>query len=267
MKSFTRREALGGIAVGGAAIVTGCATTASPPNTNTVPDTRTATAAVPPTTSGETIMTTPAAFAAKHQVVPLPFKPTALNGISEKMITSHHDNNYGGAVKNLNLTEQQLVATNKDTPPFVVAALRDRELTFRNSKTLHEAYFANLGGDGKRAGNIEAALSQEYGSSALWEQHFRATGAGLGGGSGWVVLSYELDTGELRTVGSGNHTQTLATAVPLLVMDMYEHAYQIDFGAAVAKYLDAFFANIQWDEVNRRLERAQHAASVWRSAS
>jgi Fe-Mn family superoxide dismutase len=212
-------------------------------------------------------MTTPAAFASKHQVVALPFKASALNGISEKMITSHHDNNYAGAVKNLNLTEQQLAATNKDTPPFVVAALRDRELTFRNSKTLHEAYFTNLGGDGKRSGNIETALSEAYGSSALWEQHVRATGSGLGGGSGWVVLSYELDTGELRTVGSGNHSQALATAVPLLVLDMYEHSYQIDFGAAVARYLDAFFVNIQWDEVNRRFERAQRTASAWRSAS
>jgi Fe-Mn family superoxide dismutase len=212
-------------------------------------------------------MTTPLAFASKHQVEPLPFKPAALNGISERMITSHHENNYTGAVKNLNRTEQELAATNKDTPPFVVAALRDRELTFRNSKTLHEAYFANLGGDGKRSGGIEAALSSAYGSSALWEQHFRATGSGLGGGSGWVVLALELDTGALRTVGSGNHSQALSTAVPLLVMDMYEHSYQIDFGAAVPRYLDTFFANIQWDEVNRRFERAQRTAAAWRSAS
>jgi Fe-Mn family superoxide dismutase len=209
-------------------------------------------------------MTTPAAFAAKHQPVPLPFKPASLNGISEKMITSHHENNYTSAVKNLNRVEQELAATTKDTPPFVVTALRDRELTFRNSKTLHEAYFANLGGDGRRNGKIESALSQAYGSSALWEQHVRATGSGLGGGSGWVVLAYELETGELRTIGAGNHTQVLASSLPLLVMDMYEHSYQMDFGAAVARYLDAFFVNIQWDEVNRRFERAQRAFAALR---
>jgi len=56
---------------------------------------------------------------------------------------------------------------------------------------------------------------------------------------------------------SGHHTQVLTTALPLLVMDMYEHAYPMDYGAAAAKYIDAFFANIQWDEVNRRLEQAQ----------
>lgn len=201
----------------------------------------------------------PAVLTGAHTVVPLPFKPGALNGISERMIVSHHDNNYAGAVKNLNRVEQELKNINPDMPPFMVANLRQSELTFRNSKTLHEAYFGNLGGGGKRSGAIDKALGEAYGASSTWEQHFRATGAGLGGGSGWVVLGLELDTGALRTAWSGNHTQTLATSFPLLVLDMYEHAYQMDFGAAAAKYLDAFFANINWDEVNRRYERAMRA--------
>jgi len=207
------------------------------------------------------------AFGGAHVVVPLPFNPKSLNGISERLIVSHHENNYGGAVKNLNRVEQELSRINRETPPFVVAALRDKELTFRNSKTLHEAYFGNLGGDGRRAGAIETALTQAYETSARWEEHFRATGMGLGGGSGWVVLGLELDTGALRTTASGNHTQILATSIPLLVMDMYEHAYQMDFGAAAAKYLDAFFVNIQWEEVNRRLERAQRASAAWGGAA
>ncbi len=207
------------------------------------------------------------ALAADHTTIPLPFDPKALRGLSERLVVSHHENNYGGAVKNLNRTEQELAKSNADTPPFVVAALRERELTFRNSKTLHEAYFGNLGGDGRRSGAIESALAQTYGASSRWEEHFRATGAGLGGGSGWVILGYELDSGSLRTIGSGNHTQTLATSVPLLVMDMYEHSYHIDFGAAAARYIDAFFANIQWDEVNARFERAAHTAAVWNGKS
>ena len=92
----------------------------------------------------------------------------------------------------------------------------------------------------------------------------RATGMGLGGGSGWAILGFELETGALRTWWSGHHTQALATSVPLLVLDMYEHSYQMDFGAAVARYLDAFFANVNWDEVNRRLERAQRASAILR---
>jgi superoxide dismutase, Fe-Mn family len=207
------------------------------------------------------------ALAGKSSVVPLPFKASSLEGLSERLITSHHENNYSGAVKNLNRVEQELAAISSDTPPFVVAALRERELTFRNSKTLHEAYFANLGGDGRRSGAVETALSQAYGAASRWEEHFRMTGMGLGGGSGWVILAYELDSAALRTFWSGNHTQAPASAVPLLVMDMYEHSYQIDYGAQHARYIDAFFANVRWDEVNRRLENAQRAAAALRGAS
>ncbi|HEX4353836.1 MAG TPA: Fe-Mn family superoxide dismutase [Polyangiales bacterium] len=207
-------------------------------------------------------MNTPASLTADHTPVPLPFAAGSLNGLSERMITSHHENNYTGAVKNLNGVEKELARVTKDTPPFLVAGLRERELTFRNSKSLHEQYFANLGGDGKRAGAIDAALTRAYGEAAKWEEQFRVTGLGLGGGSGWVILGYELETHALRVVSCANHTQTLAISAPLLVMDMYEHAYQMDFGAAAARYIDAFFANIKWEEVNRRFDRAQRAASA-----
>jgi Fe-Mn family superoxide dismutase len=257
-KFITRRDALVALA-SSAATLAGCAhpalakgaPAAPQPTANNVPP--------PP---GAPAMPSPPALAAAHTVVPLLFKPTALNGISEKMIVSHHDNNYAGAVKNLNKVEQELSQINSDTPPFVVAGLRQSELTFRNSKTLHEAYFGNLGGDGKRSGAIEKALGEAYGTSAKWEEHFRATGAGLGGGSGWAILALELETAALRTCWSGNHTQVLATSVPLLVMDMYEHAYQMDFGAAAAKYIDTFFLNVRWDEVNHRYGRAVAAAKA-----
>lgn len=207
--------------------------------------------------------TVPAALQGNHKVEPLGFDPAKLNGLSERMLRSHHENNYAGAVKNLNRAEQELAAINRDTPPFLVVALRERELTFRGSKLFHEQYFGNLGGDGKRAGAIEQALTQAYGTSARWEEHFRFTGLGLGGGSGWVVLGYELDTGALRTVGLANHTQSLSTLAPLLVMDMYEHAYQMDFGAAAAKYIDAFFLNVSWEAVDRRLQMARKARAAF----
>jgi Fe-Mn family superoxide dismutase len=209
-------------------------------------------------------MPSPSALSGNHTTVPLPFRPASLNGLSERLVVSHHEKNYGGAVKNLNRVEQELSRVNAETPPFVTAALRERELTFRNSKTLHEAYFANLGGDGRRSGGIETTIAEAYGSSAAWEAQFRATALGLGGGSGWVILALELDTGALRTVGSAGHTQALATSAPLLVLDMYEHSYQLDFGAEHARYIDAFFANAKWDEVNRRLERAKAASGALR---
>jgi len=265
-RDMTRRDLLSAMAIGGTALITGCARSAlSATSAASAP--KLASSAPTPSDPKKDSMPSPAALSANHSMVAIPFAPASLNGLSERMIASHHENNYGGAVKNLNRVEQELSHISKDTPPFVVAALRDRELTFRNSKTLHEAYFANLGGDGRRSGAIETALVQAYGSTARWEEHFRATGLGLGGGSGWVILNFELETGSLRTCASGNHTQVLATSVPLFVLDMYEHAYQMDFGAGAAKYIDAFFNNAKWDEVNRRFERAQKASNALRGVA
>lgn len=251
MNPISRRSALSSIALGTAGLGLGCAAT-SPAKAQTARAATSASPPLPPVTG-------------PHQPVPLPFAAGSLRGLSEQLITSHHQNNYVGAVKNLNRVEQELSRVTAETPAFVVAALHERALAFRNSKSLHEAYFGNLGGDGKRAGAVETALAQAFGSSGQWEAGFRYAGAGLGGGSGWVVLALELDTGELRTVAMTSHTQALSLGVPLLVMDMYEHSYQMDFGAAVPRYLDAFFANVQWDEVNRRLERAGRAAAAWRA--
>lgn len=204
------------------------------------------------------------ALAGRHEVVALPFDAKGLKGLSEKLIVSHHDNNYAGAVRNLNKVEQELARTNADTPAFVVGGLQQSALQFANSKLLHEQYFANLGGDGKSSGAIGDLLTSSYGSLARWEELFRATGMSLGGGSGWVALGYDLTSGALSVVWSGNHSQYRAASLPLLVMDMYEHAYQMDYGAATAKYIEAFFANLHWDEVNRRLERAQKASAALR---
>jgi Fe-Mn family superoxide dismutase len=202
--------------------------------------------------------------AGKHEAVPLPFDATKLSGISEKLITSHWQNNYGGAVKNLNKVEGELASVTKDTPGFVVSGLKDRELGFTNSLILHEHYFGNLGGNGKSGGAVTSALSDCFGGMARWEELFRATGMSLSGGSGWTILDLNFHTGDLRTYWSGNHTQALAFGQPLLVLDMYEHAYQMDYGAAAAKYVDAFMANVNWDEVNRRFDRALKAMKALR---
>jgi Fe-Mn family superoxide dismutase len=196
---------------------------------------------------------------ATYKLAPLPFDPKSLKGLSEKLIVSHHENNYGGAVKNLNKVQDELKAVTKDTPGFVVSGLKERELSFTNSVILHEFYFGNLGGDGKAAGRIPKAISDAFGSFGRWEELFRATGSSLAGGSGWTVLDFNFHTGDLRTYWSGNHTQALSFGNPLLVMDMYEHAYQMDFGAAAGGYIEAFFANLQWEAVNHRYERALEA--------
>ena len=201
--------------------------------------------------------TLPMAFAGKHQPKPLPFDAAKLNGISEKLITSHHDNNYAGAVKRLNQIQQQIGSLPKDAAPYQMGSLKREELIATNSMILHEFYFGNLGGDGKASGTIVDLLKARYGSADAWEHDFRLTGMALGGGSGWVILNYNPHDDAVHTYWSGDHTQNLTWGTPLLVMDMYEHAYQMDYGANAKNYIDAFFQNINWDEVNRRTEQVR----------
>ena len=209
------------------------------------------------------------AFRGAHQPKPLPFDPSKLHGISEKLIRSHWENNYGGAVKALNAVERRLgtMLNETDLPAYVYGDLKREELHRTGSVVLHEHYFGNLGGDGTPSGAIVDEVKATYGDWGRWEAEFRQTGAALGGGSGWVILGYNLHTGAIRSYWSGGHSQTPATGLPLLVMDMYEHAYQMDYGAAAATYIDAFFANVNWEEVNRRLSAAHAAVAALRPAA
>lgn len=200
-----------------------------------------------------------ASFTTVHEPKPLPFNPAKLDGISEKLIRSHWENNYSGAVKALNTVKKRLVAALEDaeTPPFVYNDLKREHLTRTGSVVLHELYFHNLGGSGKAGEALQKALAAAFGSYDTWEKEFRRIGAGLGGGSGWVVLGYNLHTGLLENYWLADHLHSPAATLPILVLDMYEHAYQIDYGAAATQYVDAFFRNIQWDVAAARLEKAQ----------
>ncbi len=205
--------------------------------------------------------------AGTHAVVPLPFDPRKLRGLSEKMLTSHHNNNYVAAVKNLNKVEIELDRVTKDTAGFQVSGLRERELTFTNSMNLHERYFGNLGGDGKASGNFLRALTSQFGSAARWEEQARATAMALGGGSGWVVIALSRLTGDLRIIASRGHDQAVVAGEPIMVLDMFEHAYQMDFGAAHAKYIDAFFTNLNWSVLDDRFRAATNALRAYGGAT
>ena len=198
-------------------------------------------------------------FQGQHQPKPLPFDPAKLNGISEKLIKSHWENNYSGAVKALNVVEQRLAGMlkEKDLPPYLYGDVKREELIRTGSVVLHEQYFGNLGGNGKADGSALKLIEQWFGSYQNWETEFKKTGNALSGGSGWVILAHNLHTGEIHNYWQADHAHSPAMSIPLLVLDMYEHAYQMDYGAAAAKYVDAFMQNINWDEVNRRVEIGQ----------
>lgn len=197
-----------------------------------------------------------AAFESQAAPKPLPFDPAKLNGLSERLIRSHWENNYGGSVKALAVVKKRLAdaLSDKDLPPYVYNDLKREHLLRTGSVVFHEYYFDNLGGDGQAGATERKIIADAFGSFDRWETEFRRIGAGLGGGSGWVVLGYNTHTGQLENYWLADHAHGPAATLPILVMDMYEHSYQMDYGAAAAKYIDAFFANVQWDTVAKRLE-------------
>jgi Fe-Mn family superoxide dismutase len=236
MEKITRREAITGIVATGATILT-------------LNENVTAQNASPQTNAAQ-------AFAGKHQPRVLPFDAGKLKGISEKVIKSHWENNYIGSVKALNVVEQRLaeMLKEKDLPAYLYGDLKREELIRTGSVVLHEQYFANLGGSGKADGAAKKEIEKWFGSLDHWETEFKKTANALSGGSGWTILAFNLHTKELHNYWAADHAHNSPFSVPLLVLDMYEHSYQMDYGAAAAKYVDAFMQNVNWDEVSRRFE-------------
>ena len=185
-------------------------------------------------------------------------RPWLLNGLSLKLIESHYENNYGGAVRRLNAITAQLEALDfAKAPGYVVNGLKREQLIALNSTLLHELYFASLGGDGKPSGAMAEALTRDFGSVERWRAEFVAMGNALSGGSGWVVLAYVPRDGRLIDQCAAEHAQAVAGGIPILALDMYEHAYHIDFGANAKAYVEAFMRNIDWQAAQTRYEDAE----------
>jgi len=181
-------------------------------------------------------------------VKPMPFDPTKIKGLSEKILTSHYANNYTGAVKRLNQITEQLAGLDyAKAPGYLINGLKREELIATNSMILHEVYFAGLGPEESRPGPALAdALARDFGSFEWWRAQFVAMGKAEGGGSGWVILTWDPRDKRLVNAWAADHTTTLASGQPILVLDMYEHAYHMDYGAKAGDYVDAFMHAIRW---------------------
>ena len=185
-----------------------------------------------------------------YELKPLSCNPAKLKGLSEKLIVSHYENNYGGAVKRLNAITAQLDALDfASAPVFMINGLKREELIASNSMILHELYFDNVGSEGEPDKILRSALTRDIGSLERWQAQFAAIGKALGGGSGWVLLTYSQRDKKLVNQWASDHTCCLAGATPILALDMYEHSYHIDFGARAAAYVDAFMENLNWGKV------------------
>lgn len=193
----------------------------------------------------------------------LTIDPTKLQGLSERLVRSHHQNNYAGAVKRLNGIQGELAKLDWTTAPvFQINGLKREELIATNSMVLHELHFRCLGGEGKEmAPGMALALSASFGSVERWREEFVAMGKALGGGSGWVLLTFQPRDGTLINQWAADHTHAVAGGIPILALDMYEHAYHLDFGAKAGDYVGAFMANIHWDAVYTGYQHAVHGAS------
>jgi len=187
-----------------------------------------------------------------YEVQPLPFKPHRLEGLSERLIVSHYVNNYGGAVRRLNAIESRLDEAGAQAPGFILNGLGRERLLAANSMTLHEIYFEGLGGSGPAEGLLAEALARDFGSLDRWKAEFVASGRALAGGSGWILTQWSPRLGRLVNQWAPDHGHGLADGVPVLALDMYEHAYALDFGADVASYVDRFMANLHWPRIEAR---------------
>ncbi len=183
-------------------------------------------------------------------------KLIGMPGFSETLLKNHFTL-YQGYVTNTNKLLDQLEAMIKDgragTPEY--AELKRRLGWEFNGMRLHEYYFENLGGNGqiKRDGNLAKKLAESFGSYENWEKDFKSTGTIRG--IGWVILYQDLINGKLINFWINEHDVGHPSGCnPLLIMDVFEHAFMIDYGLKRADYIEAFFKNINWDAVGARLK-------------
>src|SRR5215475_4547094 len=207
-----------------------------------------------------------------QEIAPIGVRPSTLSGISEQMVVSHYENNYGTAVRTLNAVRRELAALDASTPSHRLRGLKREELSLMGSVALHELYFANLGGFRRAGPNsglgrptfhevpeaFAAEIAADFDSADAWRREFVGTAQSLAGRSGWVALTYSRRQKRFSNQIAMDDTQAAVDAAPVLVLDMYEHAYQMDFGVNATAYIDTFFRNINWEAVLKRIEAARN---------
>jgi Fe-Mn family superoxide dismutase len=194
----------------------------------------------------------------RYHIAPLFCRPWTLNGMSPQLIESHYEHNYGAALNRLNAVTAELETLDiKTTPVQVISRLSREQTGLLNSTLLHELYFSSLGGDGRAPlETIAAAIKRDFGSVDSWRRQFIALAEALAGDSGWILLTYVPRDGRLINQSASEHAHSIAGGIPILALDMYEHAYHIEYGANTTAYVAAFMRNILWKEVEARYVEA-----------
>lgn len=191
-----------------------------------------------------------------YQPKTLPFsKP--LTGISEKTIQIHHDKLYAGYVNKKNEIEEKLKTVDRTTANATYSEygeLKREESFAANGVYLHESYFNVLGGDGSQtnAPELIKAITAEFGSYEKWLEDFIAAGMVA---RGWVVLAYDSNDGHLHNYLCDIHNHGgIWGAMPLIVLDMYEHAFFIDYGSDRKAYIGDYLKNLNWESAEKTFQ-------------
>lgn len=186
-----------------------------------------------------------------YQTKPLPFK-RQLVGISEKTLQIHHDKLYAGYVNKRNEIEEKLKTVDRAAANATYSEygeLKREESFAANGIYLHEYYFNVLGGEGNAEGELMQAIANEFGSHEKWLEDFKAAGMVA---RGWVVLAFDFNTGRLHNYLCDSHNHGgIWGAMPIIVLDMYEHAYFIDYGSDRKTYIEDYMKNLNWDAANQ----------------
>ena len=180
--------------------------------------------------------------------------------ISEKAIAIHHDKLYAGYVAKKSAIRTELAALDpkileaSNATYSAIRSLKDAETFAANGVSLHEWYFENIGGNDTADENLPVvkALAERFGSMDLFLKDMTACGMAA---RGWAVLAWDTHDKELHIyTGDAHNHGGVWGAIPLLVLDVYEHAYFMDYGADRAAYIADAMAHVDWEIVNRRFE-------------
>jgi|SRR3989344_5423629 len=176
-----------------------------------------------------------------------------LDGISKRMIDEHWKL-YQGYVKKSNEIQEKIRIADKseaNASYSYIGELKRQETFAVNGMKLHEVYFGHLGGSGTPGGELVKMIEKDFGSLDKWKEDMIATGLSA---RGWAILCFDYRDNKLHNYGSDAHNVgAVWGAIPLIVLDVYEHAYFLDYGVARKDYINSFFKNLDWDYANKIL--------------
>ncbi|MFH1510459.1 MAG: superoxide dismutase [Candidatus Woesearchaeota archaeon] len=176
--------------------------------------------------------------------------------MSEEQLRIHHEKHHQAYVNGANATLEKLEKTRKEGSEVdIKSALKTLSWNISGHK-LHSLFWQNLSSKtGKLSAELETAIKKDFGSYERFKKEFTEAAASIEG-SGWQCLIYEKELGKLMLMQVEKHNMNTIPGEVLLVLDMFEHAYYIDYKNDKAKYIENFWKIVNWDALNKRFEHA-----------